>query len=195
MRGFLQAFVIMGLAALFVEAQDPAPKSEPPARTEPSVTLERDGPNRREAPAATAPAAGETRKKASPQHPLISFIDSPTATCYQPDPRRDVCFINWYYFSVDASPNYMTGLWVFLNPNLVSQTQGFFQTSIYVPYSMLGQGFRVACGPPVDDTTTLPGVTITHGNQYAYTIRARDSASLSSANYGSVTCPAFLPAP
>ena len=43
----------------------------------------------------------------APQQPNIGFIDSPSATCYMPDPSQDSCYINWYYLAVDASPNYM----------------------------------------------------------------------------------------
>jgi hypothetical protein len=69
----------------------------------------------------------------------------------------------------------------------VAHTQGFFQTSMYVPYNMLGQGIKVACGSP--GAGGDPGL----GKAYAYTIRARDSANLGSANYGTVYCPPFTP--
>jgi hypothetical protein len=121
----------------------------------------------------------------------IGFIDSPTATCYQPDHRVDECFINWYYLSVSAAPNYMINMWVTLNDiGGVAIYQGFFQTSMYAPYNMHDRGFRVACGPLVPGD---PGVTPDHGNTYGYAVRARDSAGLSSANYGTVYCPAFIP--
>jgi hypothetical protein len=193
--GRLSLFVLIGPMAL--AAPKPAAASaagQTPIRLDPSaVVVQTQGENRREA--SGAPSSGKTTFGAkSPDRPLIGFIDSPSATCYQPDPSRDVCFLNWYYVSVDASPNYMISLWIFLNPNLVSYTGGFFQTSMYVPYNMLGQGFRVACGPPVVDNTD-PMNPWTHGNQYAYTIRAKDSSNLKSANYGTATCPAFIPAP
>jgi len=193
----LAPFALIGsmVFAASAEAGGAGAAGQTPIRLDPSaVVTQTQGENRREA--SGTPSAGKSAFGAkSPDRPDIGFIDSPSATCYQPDPSRDVCFINWYYVSVNASPDYMIGLWILLNPNLVSYTGGFFQTSMYVPYNMLGQGFRVACGPPVDDTTSIPNVTITHGNQYAYTIRAKDSANLASANYGSVTCPAFIPAP
>ena len=82
-----------------------------------------------------------------PQQPNIGFIDSPSATCYQPDPSQNTCYISWYYLSVNASPNYMITMTAILNDfGPVAHTQGFFQTSMYVPYNMLGQGFKVACG-------------------------------------------------
>lgn len=124
----------------------------------------------------------------TPQQPNIGFIDSPSATCYQPDPARDECFLNWYYVAVDAAPNYMIAMTITLNAQgPVAYTQGFFQTSMYVPYSMLGDGFRVACGP------LGAGGKPTLGNAYAYTIRARDSSNLGSANYGTAYCPAYQP--
>lgn len=125
---------------------------------------------------------------AEPQQPNIGFIDSPSATCYQPDPGRDECYINWYYLSVGASPNYMITMTAFLNEfGPVAHTQGFFQTSMYVPYNMLGKGFKVTCG------SAGAGGNPQLGKAYAYTIRARDSAGLSSANYGTVYCPPFAP--
>ena len=83
----------------------------------------------------------------SPQQPNIGFIDSPSATCYQPNPLANQCFINWYYLSVSAAPNYMITMTLTLNATgPIAHTQGFFQTSMYVPYNMLGNGFQVKCG-------------------------------------------------
>lgn len=120
--------------------------------------------------------------------PNIGFIDSPSATCYQPDPGQDVCRLTWYYLSVSASPNYMITMTLSLNnKGPIAHTQGFFQTSMYVPYNMLGDGVKVACGP------AGAGGNPTLGNAYAYTVRARDSAGLSSANYGKAFCPPYTP--
>jgi hypothetical protein len=69
----------------------------------------------------------------------------------------------------------------------VSRYQGFFQTSMYVPYNMHGKGFRVACG------ALGSGGDPERGNAYAWTINARDSAGLESANYGTTYCPAYTP--
>lgn len=146
------------------------------------INSETQGENRREisAPAAAGPM--------QPEAPTIGFIDSPTATCYQPDIAQDVCYINWYYLSVDASPNYMISMTISLNDyGRVSQYSGFFQTSMYAPYNMHGQGFKVPCGAP--GASGLP----TYGKAYAYTIRAKDSSNLSSANYGTVYCPPRKP--
>ena len=123
-----------------------------------------------------------------PKQPNIGFIDSPSATCFQPDPTRNECYLSWYYLSVDAAPNYMITMTLSLNDTgPVAHTQGFFQTSMYIPYNMLGNGVKVACGAP--GAAGNPQL----GNAYGYTIRARDSASLSSANYGTTYCPAFAP--
>lgn len=124
----------------------------------------------------------------APNEPTIGFIDSPSATCVQPDVTKDECFINWYYLSVSASPNYMITMTVTLNEfGPVARTQGFFQTSMYVPYNMNPKGYKVACGAPG------AGGDPDWGKAYAYTIRARDSASLKSANYGTAYCPPFAP--
>lgn len=124
-----------------------------------------------------------------PQVPTIGFIDSPSPTCYQPDHTRDECYLTWYYMSVNAAPaTYMITMTLTLN-NIgpVAHTQGFFQPSMYIPYNMLGDGFKVACGP------AGAGGNPTLGNAYGYTIRARDSNGLSSANSGTVRCPPFNP--
>jgi len=136
---------------------------------------------------------GNTRQVTAPEgsapdQPLIGFIDSPTAACVQPDTTKDECFINWYYMSVSADPNYMITMTVTLNDfGFVARYHGFFQTSMYVPYNMNPQGYRVACGVP--GSGGLPD----WGNTYGYTIRARDSAGLGSANYGTVYCPPYTP--
>ena len=59
----------------------------------------------------------------------ISFIDSPSAHCYQPNPAQNVCYVAWQYLSVSASPNYMLYLTVELDGRLVLNVRGFFQTS------------------------------------------------------------------
>lgn len=125
---------------------------------------------------------------AAPQQPNIGFIESPSATCYLPDPSQDSCYITWYYMAVDASPNYMITMTATLNDiGPIAHVQGFFQTSMYVPYNMLGQGIKVPCG------SAGAGGNPQLGNAYGYTIRARDSANLGSANYGTVYCPPFGP--
>ncbi len=121
-----------------------------------------------------------------PQQPNIGFIDSPSATCYLPDRAVDECYLNWYYLAVDATPNYMITMTLTLNAaGPVAHTQGFFQTSMYVPFNMLENGFKVACG------ALGAGGNPKLGNAYAYTIRARDTAGLKSANYGTTYCPAY----
>ncbi|MBK8429861.1 MAG: hypothetical protein IPL28_00590 [Chloroflexi bacterium] len=58
---------------------------------------------------------------------------------------------------------------------------------MYIPYNMLGRGVKVACG------ALGAGGNPALGNAYAYTVRARDSAGLGSANYGTAYCPAYTP--
>jgi len=141
----------------------------------------------------------EAASAGTPREPLISFIDSPDATCSQPDPRKDECYIDWGYLNVSASTSqYMIAMSVYVDSKVAAYVSGFFQTSMYVPFDLLGRGFRVKCGPaqfkdqaknPCTPTPCTDPLVL--GNAYAYTIRARDTASLTSANYGTVTCPAF----
>jgi hypothetical protein len=148
------------------------------------LAQETDGTNTREI-YGPADSSGNAPQASAPD---IGFIDSPTSTCYQPDPAQDTCYINWYYISVSASPNYMISMTVAINAiGQVIRYQGFFQTSMYAPYNMQDRGIKVACG------TLGAGGNPYWGNAYAYTIRARDSAGLSSANYGTVYCPAKKP--
>lgn len=133
-------------------------------------------------------SAPDSSAPLSVNSPDIGFIDSPSATCYQPDPDQNICYINWYYLSVSASPNYMIAMTVTLNTiGNIAYTTGFFQTSMYVPYNMYDKGFKVACG------SLGAGGQPNLGNAYAYTIRAKDSSNLTSANYGTVLCPAYTP--
>ncbi len=159
-----------------------AARGQPPAQAGPVVLAqETQDANLREITADGG--AGQ-----APQQPNISFIDSPSAVCYQPTPGGSTCRINWYYLYVDADPNYMITMTATLNAyGPVAHVQGFFQTSMYVPYNMLGDGFEVPCGAPG------AGGNPALGSAYAYTIRARDSANMSSANYGTVYCPAGNP--
>ncbi len=115
------------------------------------------------------------------EQPTISFIDSPSATCYQPDTSRNTCYIEWSYLNVSASASqYIISMTVSIDNHLVAYHSGFFQTSMYIPDDMVGHGFKVACGP-----RRANGL----GNSYPYTLRARETGGLSATNYGSVTCP------
>lgn len=135
----------------------------------PVIVEEADG-NRREIQAGTAP-----------EQPAISFIDSPSASCSQPTASSNTCYIQWSYLYVTASTSqYIISMTVKINNRLVAYHSGFFQSYMYIPSDMMGDGYRVACGP-----RQANGL----GNAYAYTLQARETGGLSAANYGSVTCP------
>lgn len=120
--------------------------------------------------------------------PNIGFIESPSATCYQPDQKQNLCYIKWYYVSVSASPANMIAMTITLNTiGNVAYTQGFFQTSMYMPHTMYDRGFRVECG------TLGSGGKPNLGNAYSYRISAIDSNNLKSTNWGTLYCPAFIP--
>jgi hypothetical protein len=136
---------------------------------------------------------GNTRQISAPSgasidQPNIGFIDSPTTACVQPNQAKNDCYINWYYLSVNADPNYIITMTVKLNDSgYIANYQGFFQTSMYAPYAMNPQGYKVACGELGAGGNPLLG------NAYGWTIRARDSGGLKSANYGTAYCPAYIP--
>ncbi len=120
--------------------------------------------------------------------PDISFIDSPTPFCYQPDPAQNDCYINWYYLSVNSAPaSYMITMTVNLDNRNVAHIQGFFQNSMYVPHTMNERGFRVECG------ALGSGGKPNLGKGYNFMIQARDSNGLGSTNSGKVFCPAHIP--
>ena len=80
--------------------------------------------------------------------PAISFIDSPTAACYQS--QTGECFIDWQAFYVDAAPSYMTYLTVTIDGRVRALHSGFFQSAMYIPEGMHSMGFKVPCGGPTD---------------------------------------------
>jgi hypothetical protein len=119
------------------------------------------------------------------ESPTISFIDSPSATCYRPIVATGACYIQWNYLNVTAaSGSYVVSMTVTIDDHLRAYHSGFFQTSMYIPADMTAPGYKVTCGVPGS------GGTDEWGNTYSYVIRARDTDGLKAANYGFVTCPA-----
>ena len=160
---------LLAAAPLGVRAQD-APPLQP---TQPG-----NAENRRELPVGVA-------------SPDISFIDSPSATCYRVSVAT--CYVTWDYLSVTAATSsYVISMTITLNDQLRAYHAGFFQNQMYIPWGMYGPGFKVPCGwPGVSGNPAL-------GYAYPYTIRAAESGGLTAANYGTAICPAnpgtvFLP--
>lgn len=130
----------------------------------------------------------------TPGTPDISFITSPSATCYRPRLHSDVCYINWDYLYVEAaSTQHIISMTLTIDGQARANYQGFFQSSMYVPATSQGTGFQVSCGAAgVDGVADM-------GHVYSWTLRARETGGLKAANYGAVTCPAnnlvhtFLP--
>ena len=175
-RTLMIALVLIGLAVVW-----DIPVAQTAERSSATPTAPPRGP---ESPQA------EARRDANA--PTISFIDSPSPTCYRPVAGRDACYIQWNYLYVSATPpQYIITMTMSIDGRLRTYHSGFFQTSMYIPGEMYGSGFRVACGIPG------AGGEAGWGNTHSYTIRARETGGLGAANYGSVTCPAvpkvFLP--
>lgn len=123
--------------------------------------------------------------RANPDTPTISFIDSNTATCYRPADETGICYIDWSYLYVTAnSGQYIISMTVTIDGQLRAYHSGFFQSWMYIPGDQYGDGFKVSCGAPGVGRT--PGL----GNTYGYVIRARETGGQSTANSGTVTCPA-----
>ena len=128
---------------------------------------------------------GASFPNADPLAPLISFIDSPSATCYLPVPHTNACYIQWQYLNVTASTSqYIISMTVSISNEIRAYYSGFFQTSMYIPGDMQSPGFRVACGEPGS------GGKPEFGMAYPYIVRARETGGLKAANYGTVYCPA-----
>lgn len=124
----------------------------------------------------------------------ISLIQSNSPTCVLPVPHTGVCYIKWGEISVNTTDSaYISYLYIKINNKRVAHHRGFFQQSMYIPDGMYGKGFRVTCGLPGE------GGDPDFGKIYNYEIRATDSSNATTANYGSVLCPAdivyiYLPA-
>jgi hypothetical protein len=134
---------------------------------------------------ATPPTVVPRREIGGGDAATISYIDSPSATCYLPAPGTGACYIAWSYLNVAASSgNYIITMTVSIDDQLRAYHAGFFQNAMYVPGTMIDPGFKVTCGEPSS------GGNQDRGNTYSYAIRARETGGLNAANYGSVTCPA-----
>lgn len=124
--------------------------------------------------------------------PTITSIASPSPTCSRPRPGTGACYIQWSYMSVTAaSSSYIISMTVAIDNQIRAHHSGFFQTAMYIPSDMMGDGYKVVCGFPQGSTG--------FGNSYSYAIRARETSGQVAANFGSVTCPGdiakiYLPA-
>lgn len=129
-------------------------------------------------------ARREIRSDVPIEQPEISFIDSPSAACERASIGTGQCAIRWSYLYVTAATSqYIISMTVEIDGRLRAYHSGFFQTYMYIPPDMLGDGFLVTCGWP--DAGGW-------GKTYSYIVRARETGGLSAANYGSVTCPGDL---
>jgi hypothetical protein len=137
----------------------------------------------------TVDPAGEPYRERSSEsgderEPDISFIDSPSATCFRPQQNSNTCYVNWNYMYVTASSTqYVISMTLQIDGQNRAYYSGFFQSSMYIPSSMHADGFEVACGP--EEEAGFPGF----GSAHTYTIRARETGGLKAANYGTVICP------
>lgn len=163
------------LLILFVSAS--ASAVEPPQPPRQAAPALREAAHPQESQGETA------RASASPQS--LGFIDTASSHCYQPNPARNECYVNWLYHQV-ASSTYMKFLRVAIDGRIVSNAQGFFQNNLYLPQPMSGNGFRVACG------TLGSGGDPALGRAYDFTISAEDVDGLTASNSGRIYCPAYL---
>jgi hypothetical protein len=155
------ALILVSARGSFTRAQGPGP-SEAAA-----VQRERSG----------SPGA--------PDAPTISFIDSPTPTCYRSEVQSTTCLVNWGHLQVSAvSPQTVVSMTVSIDDQVRANYQGYFQSTMVVSAGFHGDGLQVTCGPPgVDGVRGM-------GRVHNWTVRARDSEGLEAVNRGTVLCPA-----
>lgn len=117
----------------------------------------------------------------------INSFTTQTAYCYQPDAKKNDCYINWYYTSVDTAPDYTRNITTTIDGDIVARYRGFFQTSMYVSYAMAGPGYRVDCG------ALGSGGNPDMGESYSWSIQVNDATGAWMGNYGTAYCPAYIP--
>lgn len=114
----------------------------------------------------------------------ISLITSSSPFCYQVNPVANRCLVNWEVLRVTtAAPAYMDVMTVTIDSRVRAVYRGFFSRTIDASSVMQGTGFIVPCG--AFGAGGDPNTGLKHG----FTIRARDTDGLKSANYGIFTCP------
>ena len=120
--------------------------------------------------------------------PSLSFINSPTPYCFQPNPTMDECYVNWASMSVSASPASMKVMTLTIDAvGIVARYQGFFQEAMTVTHEMNGMGFQVACGAPG------AGGQAQLGASYDWIIKAEDINGVTTSNSGTLYCPPHNP--
>jgi hypothetical protein len=115
----------------------------------------------------------------------ISFITQDNQHCYKPA-RGHLCYVDVGYLYVNASPNYMLHMTVYVDDVVVLRLNAFFQQYLSYSADHVPAGFPVACGYA---GTNAKG-DLELGGDHKVTVRAEDSSAMKSANYGTVTCPA-----
>ncbi|MFZ5808874.1 MAG: hypothetical protein ACOY16_06305 [Chloroflexota bacterium] len=121
------------------------------------------------------------------QSPDISFINSPSPSCVNPNPGTGICYIRWPQISVSAgSSQYIISMTVSLDNHIQAYVSGFFQTAMNIPGNLLGSGFKVTCGFPGSSGSPL------YGKSYTYNIVARETGGLTAQSNGIIQCPADI---
>lgn len=174
--------LLAGIFGAIQTARGQLETQEPATEPDGSVLILRqvDGENVREAWAPPGAADGETPE-------IINTYTTQTAYCYQPNPAKNECFINWYSNYVDAAPDNMRLITTTISSKIVARYGGFFQSNIYTNYAMAGQGYLVECG------ALGSGGKPTLGKGYSWGVTALDATGTWIGHYGTVYCPAYMP--
>ena len=111
----------------------------------------------------SGPAGPLTLRAAEAQS--ITSVNAQTFLCTQPDPRQDACYINVAYTSgTGPHRRLIRRLSPFDRREDRLPGAGLLQQTASTDYTFPGLGFRVACGPPVNDPGD-PGVPEEAGRQ------------------------------
>ncbi len=114
-----------------------------------------------------------------------------TPYCTQPDPRQDACYLNFSFATATGTSSPLIN--VSVNGKLVFRLQSFFQTSISMDHTFPGLGYRVACGPPVNDPFDPSPTPRQIGNQYSLKVDYSEFGASQGFDQATISCPPYQP--
>jgi hypothetical protein len=132
---------------------------------------------------AVPPAQHDTADKTL----FISTLQQSSTTCDRTDEVPETCRIEWTYVYAEASSGqYLVSMTTEIGGRVRAATQGFFQTSMYLPSGMYGPGLAVDCGQPGE------GGYSDLGKAYVFSITARETGGGQANTTATVVCPYSL---
>jgi hypothetical protein len=179
----LVAAVPAMLLALPISAQDRGPQNGTAgAQDGRGLVVESQGPNTR---------VRVSQSARNPQSITSAQLSRPY--CTQPDPRQDACFLNFSFLGATDSGSGIAYVTVSVNGKAVFRLNSFFENSISADHTFPGLGFRVPCGPPVNDPwdSAVPPRKI--GNLYQLKVEFSEVSTSNLTDIAAVYCPPYQP--